>query len=75
MKQHLREAEHKFKALVQQSLVGVKIIRDGDWLYINPQMARMFGYTSPMRSSPRAKSVTWSPLESRELVAENLRRR
>jgi PAS domain-containing protein len=57
----LREAERKFKALVQQSLVGVYIIRDGDWLYINPQMARMFGYASRQNASPVATSATWSP--------------
>ncbi len=43
----LREAERKFTALVQQSLVGVYVIRDATWLYINPQMARMLGYASP----------------------------
>ena len=71
----LREAERKFTALVQQSLVGVYIIRDGDWLYINPQMARMFGYASPAECIASCHVSDLVAPESRELVAENLRRR
>jgi len=71
----LREAEHKFKALVQQSLVGVYIIRDGKWLYVNPQMARMFGYASADEVVATCQVGDLVAPESRELVAENLRRR
>lgn len=71
----LREAERKFTALAQQSLVGVYIIRDGNWLYINPQMARMFGYASSDECIANCHVSDLVAPESRELVAENLRRR
>lgn len=71
----LREAEHKFTALVEQSLTGVYMIRGGRWLYVNPHFASMFGYASP---EELIASVSVSDLvapEDRELVANNLRRR
>lgn len=71
----LREAERKFSALVEQSLVGVYMIRDGQWLYINPQMARMFGYASAEECMATTRVEDLVAPESRALVAENLRRR
>lgn len=71
----LREAERKFTALVEQSLVGVYMIRGGEWLYINPQMARMFGYASAEECIASTRVGDLVAPESRALVAENLRRR
>ena len=71
----LREAERKFTALVEQSLVGVYIIRDGNWLYVNPQMARIFGYASAEECVATCRVSDLVAPESRALVAENLRRR
>lgn len=39
--------ESRFRALVEQSLVGIYIIQDGLVRYANPGMARMFGFDSP----------------------------
>lgn len=41
----LREAEGRFRALVEQSLAGVYIIRDKKFTYVNPQFAAIFGYS------------------------------
>ena len=71
----LRDAERKFLALVQQSLVGVYIIRDGNWVYINPRMADMFGYASAEACMAACRVSDVIAPESRALVAENLRRR
>src|SRR5574343_1655652 len=71
----LRDAERKFLALVQQSLVGVYIIRDGNWVYINPQMAHMFGYASAEVCMAACRVSDLVAPENRALVAENLRRR
>ena len=71
----LRDAERKFLALVQQSLVGVYIIRDGNWVYINPQMAHMFGYASAEACMAACRVSDLVAPENRALVAENLRRR
>ncbi|MFT3747181.1 MAG: PAS domain S-box protein [Agriterribacter sp.] len=42
----LREAEGRFRALVEQSLAGVYIIRDKKFTYVNPQFAAIFGYSA-----------------------------
>ncbi len=41
----LRESEEKFRILAEKSLVGVYIIQDGVFRYINPKLARIFGYS------------------------------
>jgi len=43
--QELMEAESKFRTLIEQSLIGVYIIVDGRFGYVNPQFAQIFGYT------------------------------
>jgi PAS domain S-box-containing protein len=44
METELREAELKFRDLVEKSMVGVYIIQDGKFAYVNPRLAEMFGY-------------------------------
>ncbi len=41
----LEEAEEKFRNLVEASMVGVYIIQDNRFEYINPYFADIFGYT------------------------------
>ena len=41
----LRTAEAKFRALVEQSLMGVYILQDDRLVYVNPKAAAMLGYT------------------------------
>ncbi|PWT98336.1 MAG: hypothetical protein C5B52_12355 [Bacteroidetes bacterium] len=40
----LREAEAKFRNLVERSLVGVYILQDNKYVYANPKFAEIFGY-------------------------------
>ncbi len=40
----LKESETKFKVLAEKSLVGVYIVRNGVFTYVNPRFARIFGY-------------------------------
>ena len=71
----LLEAEHKFTALVEQSLTGVYMIRAGRWLYVNPHFAAMFGYASPEDLIASASVSDLVAPEDRERVADNIRRR
>ncbi len=41
----LRTAESKYRALVEQSLMGVFIMQDERLVYVNPKAADMMGYT------------------------------
>lgn len=40
----LQAAEVKYRSIVEQSLVGVYIIADGRFAYVNPKLAEIFGY-------------------------------
>jgi diguanylate cyclase (GGDEF)-like protein/PAS domain S-box-containing protein len=41
----LKDSENKFKSFAEQSLVGVNLIQDGVFKYVNPKFAEIFGYT------------------------------
>jgi PAS domain S-box-containing protein len=44
--EELRQAKEQFQALVEESPLGVAVIRkDGRYQYINPKFVEMFGYT------------------------------
>lgn len=43
--QALREAEAKFRGLVEQSLTGIYIVQDEHFRYVNPRLAELFGYS------------------------------
>lgn len=74
VEQSLREIESKFRNLVEQSLVGVYLIQDGRFVYVNPRLAEIFGYAqAEMIGSMGNLDVTAS--EDRRLVAENIRKR
>ena len=40
----LKESEDKFRNFAEQSLVGIYLISDGAFKYVNPKFAEMFGY-------------------------------
>ncbi|MBU1713067.1 MAG: PAS domain S-box protein, partial [Proteobacteria bacterium] len=41
----LKESENKFRNFAEQSLVGINLLQDGVFKYVNPKFAEMFGYT------------------------------
>ncbi|HNH36274.1 MAG TPA: PAS domain S-box protein, partial [Rhodocyclaceae bacterium] len=73
--QALQAAERKFRALVEQSLVGVYIIQDGRFRYANPCFAGMFGFASPEEVVDRVPVSELVAAEDRARVAENVRKR
>ena len=68
-------AERRFQALVEQTMVGVYIIQDGTFRYVNPCFARIFGYAEPAGIIDRVAVDTLVAPADRLRVAENLRRR
>jgi PAS domain S-box-containing protein len=69
----LTAAEGKFRTLVEQSLVGIYVIQDGRFAYVNPKMSEIFGFTEEeLTSRPVADFIFEA---DRPLVAENIRKR
>lgn len=70
----LRASEAKFRSLAEEGLVGISIIQDGRYIYVNPARARMLGY-SPEEMLGASSVLEFVAEEDRALVRENLRRR
>jgi|GEM_PF-1444884 len=69
----LRESEQKFKALVEQSLIGIYMVDEERLIYVNPRAAEIFGYAPEELSDVSLASVI-AP-EDRGLVRDNIRQR
>jgi len=70
----LREAELKFRSLVEKSLVGVYIIQNGKFAYVNPEFANILGYRQEeLIDTYSVEKVVLE--EDRAMVSENLRAR
>jgi PAS domain S-box-containing protein len=57
----LRESEEKFRIMTEKSLVGVYIISNGVFKYVNPMFEEMLGYTCGeiLQSQKSAKDMTY----------------
>jgi len=72
--QALRESEEKFRSLAEKSLVGVYLIQNGIFKYINPRLAEIFGYTVEELINKKGPKDLVLP-EDWPMVEENLRKR
>jgi diguanylate cyclase (GGDEF)-like protein/PAS domain S-box-containing protein len=70
----LRESEDKFRNFAEQSLVGINLIQDGVFKYVNPKFAEIFGYTVEQYLN-NMKFVELVYPEDLAVVEENVRRR
>lgn len=69
----LQESEVKFRSFADNSLVGIYLIQDDVFKYVNPKFAEIFGY-----SVPECMNLVFEELvfpEDRPMVAENIRQR
>jgi PAS domain S-box-containing protein len=70
----LKEAELKFRTIAERSIVGVYIVQNGKFIYVNPRFAGIFGYEP-------AELTNTVPVEAiihkshRHITTENVRRR
>ncbi|WP_180994100.1 EAL domain-containing protein [Bacillus sp. Marseille-P3661] len=69
----LVEAEFKYRILVEDSLIGIYIIQDGKFVYVNPQLINFSGYTKEELINTEV-AVHIFP-EDLPLVKENLQKR
>ena len=70
----LRAAEAKFRGIVEQSLVGIYVIQNGRYQYVNPKLAEIFGYTAEELLALDSV-LDLIAEEDRHIVQENIRRR
>ncbi len=70
----LRESEERFRTLAEKSLVGVYIIQDDLFRYVNPAFAEIFGYM-PDEVIDRFGPVDFLTPEDHESVLDSIRRR
>jgi PAS domain S-box-containing protein len=71
--QALRESEARYRALSEESLAGVYVLQDGNFVYMNEPGARMFGGTREELLNRSFESLV-TP-ETIPVVHENIRRR
>lgn len=72
--QELRDAEIKFRTLVEKSQVGVYIVQKGKFTYVNPRFAEIFGYSvNELIDADPVKTVISE--EYQAIAKENVRAR
>ncbi len=70
----MRESEARFRALAEEALVGVYIIQRGIFQYVNPVVARLFGY-SVDEIIGRMGPLDLTQPEDRATVSDNMAQR
>lgn len=74
METGLRDAELKFRTIADKSMVGVYIVQNGKFTYVNPRFADVFGYT-PEELTNTVPVETIIHESYRAITTENVRRR
>lgn len=74
MEETLQESENKYRALVEQSLVGIYLVNEEGFIYQNEAGANMFGYR-PEEIVGRMKPLDLISPHDRPLVLENIKKR
>lgn len=74
MEQALRESEDKFRAMAEKAMVGVYLIQEGIFRYLNPKMGEIFGFTLEEMVGRMGPRDLTDP-EDWPVVQENLRKR
>jgi PAS domain S-box-containing protein len=70
----LIEMTERFRLLSESSLTGIYLIQDGVFRYVNPALAKMFGY-APEEIIDTLGPTDLAHPEDKSAVAENVRRR
>ncbi len=71
LEQQLSTQASRFRALVEQSLVGVYLIQGSGFAYVNPRMAEIFGYSVPELLAVKSLFMLVHP-EDRKKVEESI---
>jgi PAS domain S-box-containing protein len=71
----LSEMRERFRILAESSLTGIYLTEGTRFVYVNPAMAKTFGYTVEELVGGGLGSLDLTCPEDRHLVGENMRRR
>ncbi len=75
MERELREAELKFRTIAEKSMVGVYIVQNNTFVYVNPRFANVFGYEAQeLIGAPNPINMIFHE-SYHAIVAENVRLR
>ena len=69
----LQKSEERFRTIAESALVGIYVLQDGKYAYVNPAMAHIFGYTVPEMTG-MSPNVIVQPIDH-GLVVDNINRR
>ncbi len=67
------DAEEKFRSLVENALVGIYILQEDIYVYVNPKYEEIFGYARGEMTGMNSREVVLD--DHRGLVVENIRKR
>ncbi len=70
----VRESEHKFRDLAEKSLVGIYLVQDGIFRYVNSHLAEIHGYTAEELIDKKGPKDLSFP-EDWHMIDEKLRKR
>lgn len=71
----LRISEDRFRRLAEHATVGIVLIQNDLYRYVNPAFAQMFGYDAPRDIIDQLGPLDLTAQESRPLVAEAIEKR
>jgi len=74
MEAELRDAEIKFRTLADKSMVGIYMVQNGKFVYVNPRFAEVFGYEPHELIGAHSVEVIIHP-DFQAIAAENVRAR
>ena len=74
LERQLVEDQERFRLLSESSLTGIYLIQDGLFRYVNPVMAKMFGYEAE-EIIDRLGPLDFTHPDDHHIVEENVRRR
>ncbi|MCX5812697.1 MAG: PAS domain S-box protein [Proteobacteria bacterium] len=70
----LKESEERYRVLTEKSLVGVYLVQDNIFRYVNPAFAHILGY-EPVEMIGKRGPMDFLVLEDREKAEESIRMR
>ncbi|MFZ2197259.1 MAG: PAS domain S-box protein, partial [Thermodesulfovibrionales bacterium] len=69
----LLASEERFRALAESALVGIYVLQDGKYAYVNPSMAHVFGYSVAEMTGMGPREIVQP--DDYEMVSENIKLR